>query len=267
MPGQLGGSRIARATDADGRRLLWAWLTGSTTRYPHGVFGEQVEATGLAATGRGGAGSLKLDWDSVFEDRELRLADIDGDGQIDIVVVRAYLDAGAALSVWTLRDGRIASLGESPPIGIPNRWLNPAGIADFDGDGRLEIAAVITPHIGGTLKLYEFRDGRLVEEAAEPGFSNHEYGSRVLGMSAVIQGHPDGPVLAVPDTRRSTLRIVAFHDGRFAEWHRIAHDSPIATDIVAHDLNEDGRDELIYGLRDGRRGRLIVVDGSGIGAK
>lgn len=242
-----------------------AWLTSPTSRYRHAVLGDAVEAGGLVVelddmrTAR-----LELPEDSVFEDRYPRLADIDGDGQDDIVIVRSYLDSGAAVSVWTLQNGKIVRLGESPSIGIPNRWLNPAGIADFDGDGRMEIAAVITPHIGGILKLYELRDDRLVEEAAEPGFSNHEIGSRVLGMSAVVKGHPAGPVLAVPDTRRTTLRIVAFHGGRFAEWHRIAHDSAIATDIVAHDLNRDGRDELVYALKDGR---LIVVDGTGIGAE
>ena len=239
------------------------WLSGPTERYRHGVLGDAIEASGLAVAVAGGeVATLQLAESSVFEDRYPRLADIDGDGQDDIVVVRSYIDAGAALSVWTLKGGHVVNLGESPPIGRPNRWLNPAGIADFDGDGRVEIAAVITPHIGGTLKLYELRDGRLAEKAAEPGFSNHEIGSRVLGMSAVLRGHPDGPVLAVPDTARTTLRIVAFHGGRFAEWHRIPHDSAIATEIVARDLNGDGRDELIYALKDGR---LTVVDGAGIG--
>ena len=243
----------------------WAWLVEPTKRYGHGVLGDAVEAGGLAARGEDGSqASIRLPENSVFEDRFPRLADIDGDGQDDIVVVRSYLDAGAAVSVWTLKDGEIVPLGESAPIGTPNRWLNPAGIADFDGDGRVEIAAVITPHIGGTLKFYELREGRLVEEAAEPGFSNHEIGSRVLGMSAVLHGHPAGPLLAVPDNARSTLRIVAFHGGRFSEWQRIAHKSAIATDIVAYDLNGDGRDELIYALKDGR---LIVVDGASIGAE
>ena len=32
------------------------------------------------------------------------------------------------------------SNAETPPTGSPNTWLNPAGIADFDGDGMADIA-------------------------------------------------------------------------------------------------------------------------------
>ena len=39
------------------------------------------------------------------------------------------------------------------------RWLNPVGVPDLDGEERAEIAAVITPHIGGTLKVYRRTTG------------------------------------------------------------------------------------------------------------
>ncbi|MEK9900686.1 MAG: hypothetical protein VW516_08060, partial [Rhodospirillaceae bacterium] len=53
-----------------------------------------------------------------------------------------------------------------------------AGAADFDGDGHPEIAFVETPHIGGTLRLYEYRDRKLHEDHVARGFSNYAVGSR-----------------------------------------------------------------------------------------
>ena len=35
---------------------------------------------------------------------------------------------------------------QSEPIGSAMRWMNPVAVADLDGYGQLEIAAVITPH-------------------------------------------------------------------------------------------------------------------------
>jgi len=60
---------------------------------------------------------------------------------------------------------------------LPNRWLNPLGVGDFDGDGRLDIALVATPHIGGRLRLYRYQPGRLTLFAERSGVSTHRIGS------------------------------------------------------------------------------------------
>ncbi len=39
-----------------------------------------------------------------------------------------------------MRGNELSIIAETPPIGIPHRWLNPAGIADFDGDGVADLA-------------------------------------------------------------------------------------------------------------------------------
>ena len=101
---------------------------------------------------------------SVFVDRLARLAEVDGDGRDEVIVVRSYLDAGAALAVYEVRGGALRRMAEAPAIGRPSRWLNPVGLADFDGDGVPELAAVITPHIGGILKTYSVEGDVLVEE-------------------------------------------------------------------------------------------------------
>ena len=70
-----------------------AWLTGSTDRYQHGILGDAIEASGLAVIDRSGKRySLELDGKSVFEDRKVRIADLDQDGHEELIVVRAYLN-------------------------------------------------------------------------------------------------------------------------------------------------------------------------------
>ena len=75
-------------------------ITGPTGRYGHGVIGDAIEASGLGVMDdRGVLLDLQLPADSVFEDRYPRFADPDGDGIDEILLVRSYLDLGAALAV------------------------------------------------------------------------------------------------------------------------------------------------------------------------
>jgi len=242
------------------RNIARAWLAGASRRYGHAVLGDAVEATELVAVDRTGRElRYRLSPDSVFEDRLVRLADVTGDGDDELVVVRAYLDAGAAVAVFKAVDDDLRLLAEAAAIGQPYRWLNPVGVADFDGDGAAEIAVVITPHIGGILTLYALRGAALVPEHAVAGFSNHALGSRELGLSAHgrLLGDPQ-PVLAVPSADRRALRLVSFAGGKFSELQRIAHASAIVTAIVAADLDGNGTPELVYGLGDDT---LVVVRG------
>jgi hypothetical protein len=109
-------------------------------------------------------------------------------------------------------------IAEAPAIGSSHRWLNPVGVADFDGDGTPEAAAVITPHIGGILKLYSVAGDKLVEEESVRGFSNHFIGSRELGLSAVLDANDDNvPDIVLPTSNRRGIRIVTFAGQQFSE--------------------------------------------------
>lgn len=192
---------------------------------------------------------MTLGPDSVFEDRLARLADIDGDGADDVIVVHTYLERGAALEVYSVRAQQLVPLAETPPIGRPSRWLNPIGVADFDGDGAPEAAAVITPHIGGILKFYSMRGDMLVEEGAERRFSNHFIGSRALGLSAVFDADGDGvPDIALPDARRRALRIMTFAAGAIGELANLGLPSRVMTSFTRLPGAEP---VFLFGLEDG----------------
>ena len=244
---------LPQSASASGEGMIrQAWLADATDRYRHGVLGDRLEAATLRVRlGDGTKLDLQAGGNAVFEDLFPRLADLDGAEPDEIVVVKSYLDRGAALAVVGLRGGKLEILDETPPIGRPNRWLNPVGVADFDGDGRVEIAYVETPHIGGRLMIWEWRAGRLEREHAETGFSNHAIGSTELRLSAIADMDGDGLVdLAVPNRYRDRLRLISLAAGRFDELADIPLDGAVATAIAPVG------DHLILGLEDGR---LIAI--------
>ena len=127
-----------------------------------------------------------------------------------------------------------------------------ARLVDMDGDGKMEIAAVVTPHIGGTLTLYEFHNGRLTKDGDAFGYSNHTIGSRQLGWSAILDVNGDGvPDMAVPSANRRTLRAVSFAGG-FSELTSVPVGGKLATAIITADLDGDGKNEILYGLENDR---------------
>jgi hypothetical protein len=206
--GGLPDGSVASAAAGDIRR---AWYVRPTTRYAHAVLGDAIEAGGLVVeTARGQRLEFVLDDVHVFEDMTPRIADLDGDGANEVVTIRASRSGGAAIAVFGLREGRLALLDATADIGRPNRWLNVAAIADLFGIGRPVLAWVETPHIGGTLRLATFADGRLaIRGETVAGVSNHAIGSRELGLSAVADIDGDGRAdLVLPTADRRGLVLV-----------------------------------------------------------
>ena len=246
--GALPDAVVASGTN----HIARAWLAQPTGRYGHGILGDTLEAGTLVVEAKDGrVASLVLDQNSVFEDIAPRLADVTGDGRDEVITMRTYLDKGAALFVAQYRGGKLQALAEGPNFDRPSRWLDPAGIADFTGDGRNEIAIVTTPHIGGTLELWSVRGAKLVRLVAAPGFSNHAIGSRVLDNAAVADFNGDGVVdIAVPSANRGTLRLIALRGGGFAEITSITVPDQITKGIVA--LGQPKGAVLLAGLRNGK---------------
>ena len=82
---------------AVGKDGLRAWLDQPTERYGHGMLGDAIEAGALTVEYPSGVRqTLRLDDGAVFEDRTPRFVDMVGDGDQEIILVKAYLDAGAA---------------------------------------------------------------------------------------------------------------------------------------------------------------------------
>ena len=201
------------------RNIAWAWLGSPTNRYPHDALGSALHAANLHVLlvqpdGSHRPLSLELPPNRVFEDRLPRLADLDGDGRDEIIVVESDARLGSSLVVYGLRLGAaarqpvLAQLARSPFIGTANRWLNPVGVADFDGDGSLDIAAVLTPHIGGVLTLYRYQPPALEPLAQLPGVSNHRIGMVEQQLAAIVDTPRQRPAVILPGAGLRTLHVV-----------------------------------------------------------
>ncbi|MBW4710234.1 VCBS repeat-containing protein [Roseobacter sp. YSTF-M11] len=203
---------------ATAQTILSAGYDMPTTRYPHGVLGDSIEHITLVLDlSTGEEKRFVLPDELVFEDTAPRLADLDGDGAAEVIVVESSQTSGARLAIYG-PNGRIAA---TPHIGTRFRWLAPVGAADLDGDGRVEVAFVDRPHLAKTLNVYRFEDGRLTQWAMLSGLTNHRIGERdIAGGIRTCRGHPE---MIVASANWASLVAVSFKAG---EWVQ----TPIGTD-------------------------------------
>jgi hypothetical protein len=192
----VGGLWLAALTPAIAQNITAATYAGVTDRYAHGVLGDKLEWTTLVLTlDDGTERRFTLPDNMVFEDLAPRLADITGDGVPEVITVESSLSLGARLAIYTAAGRMVAT----EHIGQRNRWLAPVGAADFDGDGKIEIAYVDRPHLLQMLRLVRLEGGELREIARLRGVTNHRIGwSYIPGGVRTCTGRPE-MILATGD--------------------------------------------------------------------
>jgi hypothetical protein len=227
-PPPAAAKRLAGSAVAQGQRdIAWAWLGSPTLRYPHTALGSPTHAGSLhVLLAKGGAELvLELPLNRVFEDLQVRLYDIDQDGSDEVVVVESDALKGAALVVFGVRQGQLKELARSPFAGSTFRWLNPVGMADFDGDGKLDLAAVITPHIGGRLTFYRYAPPHLLPFASASDVSNHRMGASEQQLAAISVQSGKRPAVIVPDMSLRALYVLRW--GTQGAWQEIDKPLPL----------------------------------------
>lgn len=218
----LGAGQAAALPDTTCSGMAFA---EPSSAYGHDVLGGGGEWRAIEITrdvislDGGGTGAavlrFRLPDGAVFEDVALRCVDLDGQGLREIVVVESDFERGAQLAVYgaETRGTRteLRKVAATPHIGRRHRWLAPVGVADFDGNGALDIAYVETPHLGGTLRVWGFAAGGLTELASAPGFSNHRIGEDFI--TGGVRDCGRGPEMILPDFGWRALMKVRMADG------------------------------------------------------
>jgi hypothetical protein len=179
-----------------------------TERYKHGALGDTLEPSSLVVVDPMEpkvVARTVLDAPVVFEGLQPLVADLDGDGEPEIVTTIADSERGARIAIYSSAGKHIAT----GPVHGPG-WRHQLVAAPFGPDGVTELAAVLKPHVTRELEYYRLADGELNVRATVDGVSSHVYGSRNLGGAIAADLDTDGAVeLLVPATDRHRLLAVA----------------------------------------------------------
>ena len=229
----------------------YALYGARTDRYRHGALGDTVEGGSLVvvdAASRTVETTVTLDPPAVFEGVSPLAADLDGDGDAELVTTVATPRDGASLRAYA-PDGTPLATGPSAGSG----WRHQLCIAPFAADGRRELAAVRRPHVDRVVEYYRLADGDLTVSTERRGYASHTYGSRNLdgALGADVDG--DGqPELVVPTADRRTLAAVSrVEDGTETAWSAPIGGS-LTTNLTGVALG-DGRVAIGAGTADGLR--------------
>ena len=227
----LGPLAALCAAGVGAQTITDARFADPTDRYAHGVLGDAIEWGTLEIdyTEGGSTQTLRvtLPENHVFEDTSPRLWDVTGDGAPEVVVVETDVYQGGALAVY----GAQGKIDETPHIGQRNRWLAPVAAADLDGDGVVEIAYIDRPHLAKTLRVWEFKNGRLRHDASVGGLTNHRIGE--ADIAGGLRTCAEGPEMILATANWARLVAVRFDGTEFA-----------ATDFGPH----EGRDSFARAL-------------------
>ena len=185
-----------------------ATLVEPTDRYPHGVLGDRIEAAAIEVVDVATGERTRFGPESptVIEGISPVLADITGDGQIEVLVTHSNAEVGAWLAVWST-EGTL--LAESAPIGRGNRWRNQLAVAPIGPAGELEVIDVQTPHIDGITQFFRVGGDQLNRVTFQTGFTSHVIGSRNLDLGIVVDADGDDTLeVVLPTDDLSALGIL-----------------------------------------------------------
>lgn len=180
------------------RGAALALLTGPTGRYAHGVLGDGVEAEALTLFDPGtleAVAAYRPETPAVLE--QLRALPA-GPGQV--LVTRSWPGAGAGPVLLAWSEAGLEPVAEGRPLGRSFRWLN-AFAATTE-----RAYAVLTPHIGGPLAVYDLPE--LHERRYALGVTAHALGSRNLDLAVRLGRGTAGDVLVLAGFGAPELVVV-----------------------------------------------------------
>lgn len=224
--------------DEDNRILV---LTQPSNRYDHGIFGDQVEASGFAiidAATKELIQEASVPQKDVIESLQPLWVDWDQNGTKEIVLTLSNNDTGARLA---LVDETGKLLAEGEPLGQDHRWRHALAVDAFSSTGKLELAEITTPHIGGKLQFVEWdqKNQELKVKAAGAEYSTHSIGSKNLDMHASLDTDFDGQQeLWVPNQQKNALIGIQRTAEGFEQIDQVELQGTLSSNVLSIKSNE-----------------------------
>jgi len=175
-----------------------AVLGRPTTEYPHGILGDEWEASSIYVirTAEGAVEEIDL-LSQVAEERGVLWADFGKEGTEVLVTVASDARGGAQLVAFRADGSKLAS---GPAIGRGFRWRHLVGYGPVWPGGDFAVVSVRTPHIGGVLEFSSYLSTlEIVQERT--GYSSHRIGDQNLGLAALVDVTGNGTVEVVVPTQ------------------------------------------------------------------
>ncbi|CAD7700980.1 unnamed protein product [Ostreobium quekettii] len=231
-------------TDGEDMGERFMALVQPTVKYPHGVLGDSTEAEGISLFSQEQGGTftealfIPAPGEDVFEGLFPVWADVDDDGELEIVATLANSTHGARVAVYS-EEGEV--LGESEPVGA-FRWRNVGPVGPFGPRGEIEVVDVLTPHLTGTVEFFQLDKEKkeLVLVAEKSGYTSHVIDTRNLDLIAGGDFDGDGNLeVLLPDIdTREHLAAVRHIDGGAIEAWRVPLGAPLASNIATVSLSD-----------------------------
>jgi hypothetical protein len=183
---------------------------------------------------------------------DVKSADLDGDGDADLVVAMEW-----APHLILLNDGagRFVDAPERSPRTTHDH--EEAVLADFDGDGSIDILLVSEDDRARELYL---NDGKAHFRDA----SDRLPGRAVSNGAVAVDIDADGDLDIVIANAGADEILVNDGRGHFTDESsdRLPADTDVSQDVVAGDLDGDGDADLVFGNENGNR--ALLNDGQGV---
>lgn len=238
----------------DGRIAVYA--EASNQRYVHGIMGDDLEGLRLIVlrvvdSAFEIVAQVNLEGDAVYEGLSPMWADVDEDGMQDLITTVSDSRVGSRIRVYLFNYDGIREV-DGQAIGQSNRWQHQLAWGAFGADGEMQLVDVLTPHIGGVVRFYQFTGDALEIVATQRDYTSHVIGSRNLDMAVAGDFNGDGqPEIVLPSQGRTSIAgIQNTADGAKVVWE-LPLGSRLSTNLAALQL-EDGRLALAVGTEDGR---------------
>ena len=198
-------------------------LAEPTDRFPHSALGDNLEATSVVVVtvGVNEVETIYRSGDDVIESIAPLLADVDGDGVDDVVLIVSN-DSEAWLVVVSSTGGGVVAI--SDPVDRLLGWRHLIAVGPLGPTGQTEIAEVLYPDAQGSVRFLSLSGGKLGVVATRTGYRSHEFGARNLEQAVAADIDRDNYVeLIVPTLDRQHIAGVRHGpDGAVDMWSRPA---------------------------------------------